>query len=360
MSELGDRPGLYSSRPAVLVDSQENEELSTGLMNVVVEETAAGLYRCELTLGNWGTKDGNVGFMYSDRQLLDFGKSLEIKAGAGQAEGIIFKGRITGLEGRYPQGSAPEILVLAEDRLQDLRMNRRTRTFEDVSDADVMRQVAAEHSLTAQVDVDGAGTHKVVAQVNQSDLAFLRDRARAVDAEVWVEGDTLHVQARSRRRTGEVSLTYGQTLREFSVLADLTGQRTSVTVSGWDVSAKEGIAAKADAAAIQGELGGQSGGSELLQQALGERKEQIAHRVPLTSDQARSAAEAAYRAAARRFVTGTGLAEGDPRIKVGAYVKLEGLGDMFNGSYYVYEVRHRYDLASGYVTQFRVERPGIG
>ena len=78
--------------------------------------------------------------------------------------------------------------MLAEDRFQDLRMVRRSRTFEDVSDRDVIEQIAGEHGLTTDVDLDGP-TYRVLAQVNQSDLAFLRERARAVDAELWLDGD---------------------------------------------------------------------------------------------------------------------------------------------------------------------------
>ena len=92
-------------------------------------------------------------------------------------------------------------------------MTRRSRTYEESSDADAVRFIASKHGLKPQVDMDGP-THAVLAQVNQSDLAFLRERARAVDAEVWVEGDTLHAQARARRNAGKVSLEYGRTLRE--------------------------------------------------------------------------------------------------------------------------------------------------
>src|SRR5690606_31118178 len=98
--------------------------------------------------------------------------------GAGEAAGTIFEGRITALEGRFAGSRPPELLVMAEDRLQDLRMTRRTRTFEQVSDADVIRQVAQAHGLQADVSVSGP-THRVVAQVNQSDLALARERARA-------------------------------------------------------------------------------------------------------------------------------------------------------------------------------------
>src|SRR6185312_16453743 len=106
----------------------------------------------------------------------------------------IFKGKIMALEAIFPEGQSPEISVLAEDRFQDLRMTRRTRTFSDVSDADVIKQIATDHGLTPEVNIPGP-TYKVLAQVNQSDLAFIRDRARSVDAEVWMTGNTLHAKA---------------------------------------------------------------------------------------------------------------------------------------------------------------------
>ncbi len=86
-------------------------------------------------------------------------------------------------------------------------MTRRTRSFEDASDEDVIRDVVSAHGLTASIDVDGP-THHHVAQANQSDLAFIRDRARLVDADVWIDGSTVHVVARgaARRRRGHAHL----------------------------------------------------------------------------------------------------------------------------------------------------------
>lgn len=237
-------------------------------------------------------------------------------------------------------------------------MTRRTRTFEDVSDGDVIQQVASQHGLQSDVDVDGP-TYRLLAQVNQSDLAFLRERARAVDAELWFEGDTLHAQARSRREAGDVTLTHGQGLVEFSVLADLAHQRSSFTVSGWDVVAKEGIEYEATELALRAELNGHQSGSSVLQEAIGERAECIVHMVPPTAQEARSLAEANYRRIARRFVTGRGVAQGDGHIRVGTQVELRGLGGMFGGQYYVTEVQHIFDRQNGYRTCFSVERPGL-
>jgi phage protein D len=350
---------LYTARPNVKLDGQEEAALTEGLLSLLVEETSGGVSRCEAVLGNWGSVSGAPDYLYFDRQLLDFGKSFAITAGDGDTAAQLFDGRIMGLEAGFPQASPPELTVLAEGRFQDLRMTRRTRTFEDETDQRIFERVAGEHGLGSDIDVDGP-THRALAQVNQSDLAFLRERARAVDAELWVDGDTLFAVARTRLDRGEVELTYGQNLRELSVLADLAGQCTSLTVSGWDVSAKEGIEYEATESAISGELNGDDGGATILNQALGDRAEHVVHTVPFDQSEAQSLAEARFRRIARRFVSGRGLAEGDGRLRVGTRLKVSNVGAMFDGTYAVVEVRHIFDPVRGFLSQFTVERPGIG
>lgn len=352
---------IYSARPTLLLDGQEDLVLSDGVQNMMVLETTQGLYGCEMTIGNWGNPNGNVTYLYYNRRIIDFGKKIEITIGESNTARTIFSGRVTGIEGRYLQNRSPEITVLAEDSLQDLRMTRRTRSFEEVSDSDVIRQIASDHGLNTDIDIDGPAQYRVLCQVNQSDLAFLRDRARAIDAELWITGTTLHVQARSRRNEGEIVFAYGQRLKEFSVLADLSGQCTRLTVSGWNVAAKQGMTHECTESAIQPELGeGQLGGGALLRSTLGERYQQVVHEVTHTDEETRYVAEAAYRRNARRFVTGRAVLEGDGRLRVGTHVSLSGLGQMFNGRYYVTEVRHMFDITQGYRTVIEVERPGIG
>jgi hypothetical protein len=350
---------MYSAHPEIFVDGQQQPALSESLLALAVEETVEGMCACEATFANWGAKNGSVGYLYNDREILDFGKTIKVGIGAGQGAGTVFEGRIMGLEGRYFRERAPEILVLAEDRLQDLRMTRRTRAFEQLSDSDLFQQVASQHGLQAQADVSGP-THRVLAQLNQSDLAFMRERARAVDAELWLEGSTLHVQARSRRQGGNVKLSYGSGLLEFSALADLSRQVSGFAVSGWDTSGKQAIQYRATDAAISGELANDQGGSSLLGQAIGQRDQQVVHSLPFTSQEAQALAEAQFRRAARRFVVGRGVAQGDARVRPGASVELKGLGRMFDGKYYVVEVRHTFDTAHGLRTHFTAERPGIG
>src|SRR5262249_3723281 len=129
----GSDHALLSSRPVFLVGGREQPALGGGLMSLLVVETVHGLYRCEAMFGNWGNKDGRIDFPYFDRATLDFGKAFKVVLG----QDTLFEGRIMGLEALFPEGRPPELTVLAEDRFQDLRMTRRTRSFLDTTDADV-------------------------------------------------------------------------------------------------------------------------------------------------------------------------------------------------------------------------------
>ncbi len=351
----GNGSGVRMARPTINVDGQDNAALSAGLLGLLIVENTSGLYRCEATFGNWGAVNGSIDFLYFDRRTLEFGKPFKILIGTE----TLFDGRILGLEAHFPEGRPPALTVLAEDRFQDLRMTRRTRTFDDLSDSDIINQIAGDHSLTPNIDLSGP-THKVLAQVNQSDLAFLRERARALAAEIWIEGSTLYAKSRTRRGSSALRLAYGRDLREFSALADLANQRTGIAASGWDVAGKSALRFEATESVIQNELNGDTSGVSILNSALGQRKELLAHAVPLTSQEAQAVAEAYFKMSARRFVVGRGVAETTAQLRVGAYLELQGLGPLFNGKYYLAEVQHLYDGARGIRTEFTAERPGLG
>lgn len=352
---MPDAPLINSARPVIALDGRDDPKLSDGLTRLAISEDTEGLYRCEAAFGNWGDVGGRADYLYFDRRTFDFGKALRVTFHGH----TLFDGRITALEAQYKENGPRHLNVLAEDRFQDLRMTRRTRTFTDVTDADVFMRVANDHGLTSDVDVRGP-THKVLSQTNQSDLAFLRERARASDAEVWMDGSKLLAKGRSGRDGGTRKLTYGAELLEFSVLADLAHQRTSVYANGWDVTGKRGLQFEATDSVIFPELERDTSGASILKSAFGQRKEALAHTIPLTEQEAQAHAESFFKRTARRFVVGRGVCTTAAGLRVGGHVELAGLGPLFNGRYYLSEVRHTFDFARGVRTAFTAERPGLG
>ncbi len=345
---------VAGARPVIEIDGQPNDTLASGLLDLQIADSADGMARCELVFGNWGSPD-KPGFQHFGRDVLEFGKTLKIKL----SDQTLFEGRISAITAKFPDGGTPQVGVCCEDRLQDLRMTRRTRSFADASLADVLRRIASDHGLQPQVDVSGE-TYKLLAQVNQSDLAFVRDLARREDAQVWVEGTTLKAAQRSRRQGGSIELSWAGQLREFTVSADLAHQRTKLVGTGWSVTDKQAAKHEAGESAISGELNGGDSGAKTLQRAFGDRVDTLAHQVPAADAQARALAEASFRHLARRFVVGRGVAETKPELRVGAKVSIKGIGPIFEGDYMVTDAQIRFDVKLGMRTEFVCDRPAIG
>lgn len=348
ISRLPSRP----ARPTIEVDGKRNAVLEAALLSYELSDSLESMARAELTFGNWGGEK-EPGFQHFDRRTLEFGKSLKIS----MSDSILFEGRITALGADYPEGAAPTVTVLAEDRLQDLRMTRRTRCFSQASLGDIVRRIASDHGLQPEVRINAPSVPLLV-QLNQSDLAFLFDTARRFDVDINVSGTSL--KALPSRSEQAVKLAWAGTLRSFTVLADLAGQRSAVVASGWNVARKQGISQRGAKAAIQSEIGSDQPAADILPGALGERVDTLAHAVPRSTDEARQLADASYRHMARSFVTGEGQCETDPAVRVGAKLELKGLGPLFDGNYRAISVTHLFDSDRGARTEFRCNRPGLG
>jgi phage protein D len=350
-----------SSAPVFKVAGEVKGELARDLSKLEIEEATDGMKTMVLRLIAQGPKDNapEEQQLYLDGQIVDFGKAIEVSIGPGDASRTIFKGTISSIEAIFKEGPEPHVVICAEDALMNLRMTRRMKTWENVSDADIATQIATANKLTADTAAPGP-TYKVVQQWNQSDLAFLRERARLIQAEVWFDNDTLCFKTRGNRSASSMTLVQGAHLMSVHVRADLAHQRTKVKTSGYDASARDVIDEEAGADAIQSEISGGRTGPAVLQQAFGERVSYRVRENPLVAGEATAWAKAEMLRRCRAFVTAVGMTDGSPDMVVGSTLNLDRVGAPFNGDgYYVTRVSHTYDLNSGHRTHFEAERPTV-
>src|SRR4029453_9974847 len=72
------------------------------------------------------------------------------------------------------------------------------------------------------------------AQINESDLAFLRRLLARFDADVQGGAEELHVSPRADVRRGGIELALYSQLARARVIADLASQVTKSTARGWN------------------------------------------------------------------------------------------------------------------------------
>lgn len=343
----------FSARPTVQLDGRESERLTELLAGMVMHEREGGLASLELRLTNVASlNDGSAETAFDAGGALRLGTAILVGGGDASRPVELFRGTVTGLEAVHRRGRPPELVVLAEDALQKARMKRRSQVFEHLTLADIVRRLAGEHGLTAQVSgLDQDFGPQV--QMNETDLGFLRRLLARVDADLQVVGGELQVAPRAAVRRGEVELDAALDLHEARVTADLAHQVTTTTVRGWDAVNGEAISAEG-AEDAPGPGTGERGGA-LLEAAFGSRPEHTGHLAVGTAAEARALANATRNGRARRLVTLRAVAAGNPALRVGTHVRLSGLGRWFDNVFYVVETRHLFDLEAGYRTEFRAE-----
>ena len=126
-----------------------------------------------------------------DSHPLQLGKDLEIKVGAtgDRATTRIFKGQIAAVEPEFTANGCV-ISIRAYDKAHKLNRERKTRTFQQVSAADMVKKVANEAGLSPKVTSTNV-VHEFFQQSNETDWDFAWRLALMHDYEVVVDDTTL-------------------------------------------------------------------------------------------------------------------------------------------------------------------------
>jgi len=353
----------YSSHaPVFTVEGRTEGQLGRDLLRLDIKEGVLGLRTLVAHFHAVGPQsDGSTeDLSYLDGAVLDFGSAITVTLGPAGGERQVFRGTVSGLEVSFAEGEIPYVTVFAEDALMRLRLQHRTSTYTDVTDAGIAQAIADEHGLGSEVDADGP-TYPLVQQWDESDLSFLRDRALRVDAELWADSDdTLHFATRDKREGTDLVLVQGNELIAVHARADLAHQRADVEVRGWDIESVDAVVEAAGNDTVAAEVSGGRTGPQIVAQVFDGATLTRARRDAPAADTARAYAEAEMLRRARRFVTVDGVTAGTPDLVPGAHLDLRRVGRPFEGDgYRVVHAHHSYDLSTGYRTAFCAERPTV-
>ena len=320
--------------------------------SVVVEQDVdlPGMFSFQLT----GSDDQKEDVPWIDDTAFSVGNAVEIKLGYGDQMDTLIKGEVVGIEPSFSIERRAHLEVRGFDRLHRLTRGRKSRTYSDQKDSDIVSKVATDAGLTADAQ-DSSVTHKLVFQHNQTDFEFLLLRAERIGYEVLVDDTKLLFRKRANSESAVVSLASGQGLLEFNARLSSVGQATNVFVRGWSVKDKKevvGHASSSDATS----MGGQQTGPAAVESVFGAAATFYLDEPTENQAEADQVAKARLERLALNFVTGEGRCQGRTDLRPGIVIELQNLGTRFSGSYYVTGTEHRYTKKHGYETIFKARR----
>jgi phage protein D/phage baseplate assembly protein gpV len=285
-----------------------------------------------------------------DDPSLAVGTEVEVKLGRGDDNQRVGIGEITALELDQRPGTG-RVIVQAFDRGHRLHRGRHVRTFQQMTDADVVNRIASEAGLQSDVDSTST-THEYLIQDNQSDFAFLSDRALRTGMELTVDDRTVKFKQRNGGGAPAVELAWDSGLIRFSARITAADQVGEVEVRGWDPERKEAITSSVTNSQAAPQIGLDAG--QVRSGAFGDATTLVTERPVKDASEAQALAQAALDHATGSIVLADGVALGDPDIRAGAEVKLKGLGQRLSGTYFVTSSVHTVTPTHGYETQFSV------
>jgi phage protein D len=321
------------------------------VLRLSVDERLDGAGTFAVELSNWDMDAQRV--TWSDRDLFEPGGVVEVQLGyVGEVQTVIV-GEITGLELSFPEHARALLTVRGYDRLHRFRRGRRTRSYVQAKDSDAAREIAGDLGLTPDVE-DSGEIHPYLLQVNQTDIDFLLSRARAIGYELLVEDRTLRFRRVRNDRGRAVSLSFAHGLITFVAYLSTSDQVSQVVVRGWDPKAKQELVGQAGSSDVAGTMSGRTVGPAAADRLFGSRVLTVVEQPVGTQNEADLLARGLLNELALGYVVGRGVAVGDPEIRVGTVIELDGLGDRFNGLYYATQVAHVWD--GRFLTHLEVRR----
>jgi hypothetical protein len=213
--------GEATARPSVLVNGMPlPPQMEARLLRVVVDNDLHLPGMFELTF-----LDLDGATLPTTR--LSIGSTVTVSGAdsAGQTLPLIV-GEVTGIEGLL-QGVTARTIVRGYTGAHRLQRARRSRSFVNVTDADVARRVATEAGLSVGLVVATSTTHSYLAQVNQTDWEFVTARAAEIGFETGVANGQFYFRPATDNRASAGGDAMGAVR---GAVADVMDSATSVTV----------------------------------------------------------------------------------------------------------------------------------
>jgi phage protein D len=271
------------------------------------------------------------------------------------------EGQIQNISANFFTGTAPTFTVEGSDKAyKKLMENSDAKIFREKTDSQIVKEIAKDIAHMEYVIDDTKPVKPIRRKKGGEDyFKFLSDLAQANKGfEVSLSGRTLYFIEAKKDKDAILSLSWGKELISFNPALNTSQAITKVIVRSWDRTGKKKIEGVAEAGQEKKQEGSKQLASQVAREIYGDVVRVITERPARSVDEANQIANAELEQGSDNFIKGSGETIGIPQLKPGVCIELEGLGDWFQGKYYVEKVAHTID-GNGYRTKFDVRRNTI-
>ncbi|MFD1614240.1 type VI secretion system tip protein VgrG [Gelatiniphilus marinus] len=314
----------------------EGEELSKKyqVKHILVNKEVNRIASATITLidGDAAKQD----FELSNEDLLIPGKKIEITAGYHSDEETIFKGLVIKHNLKIRANSSL-LIIECKDEAVKLTIGRKSKYYYENTDSDIFETIINTYGLEKDVETTNQ-THKVLVQYHTSDWDFMVSRAQANGKLCFTDDGKITIMKPKVDDEAIETISFGATLLDFDAEIDARSQVKKVSSYGWNPSDQEIIEIEANNPNIQ--LNGNLSSSDLASTIDLDNLE-LRHGGEVSDVELQDWADAKMLFQQLAKVRGKVKFQGIPAVKPGTLLKLEGVGDRFNGKVYVTGVRHQ-------------------
>ena len=280
----------------------------------------------------------NPGGRWTDDARFQEGKLVEISAEGEDGAVLLCKGKITAIEPELT-GGHQNLTLRGYDLSYGLYRNRHRRSYIQMTDSDIVRRIAQEVGLQAEVE-NTSQVHEYIFQNNLTHMEFLRERSKMIGFELFVEGERLCFRSPPPSSEGSpIPLQWGRDFTEFHPKLSVAEQVNEVTVKGWNPAQKSEIIGRATRGEGAPAVGEHRSGGSVAEGIWGRAIVQISDRPVASQAQADKMAQAILNEKESKFITAQGSCRGNPQIKPGKILEISGVGNRFSETIFLRATR---------------------
>ncbi|NJO78513.1 MAG: VgrG-related protein [Cyanobacteria bacterium RM1_2_2] len=350
------------SQPFLTIDGRPAPaEFTKDILKIVIEESLhlPAMFTIVLHNNYLPASTDALNQPWRHQPYLEIGKKVEIGFGNSTTQDPNFRdekqnrlitGEITAIDVNFTRRSESHLILRGYDLSHRLHRGRHNRSFQNLTDSDIVQKIAQEIGLNVQSDDTGTARDYVF-QENQTNMEFLRELSARHGFELFVQDNILYFRKPQSQSTLE--LRWLRDINRFNVRMSSAQQVSAVEVRGWDYENKQSIVETASTEVVITET--ENGkGSEVANQFQSEPKMIVVDQPIFTADQAKRMAQSLCDELGGEFIEAEAQTDGNgnPEIRVGRVVDLKDLGN-YSGQYYITETKHHYH-EKVYSTDFTV------